>query len=149
MTKDLLHKELQSAQTLPSSLALVLSRLKIMFPRSILSEFCELFGPKHTETLIDVFSGTTLEIPSRQTIENAERDILIYETLCLCTTASQSSACGKTLCKRFNISRRRLREIFHRMEKQLSENKKFKLADIRIGKLKKVNLKIRHRAKRR
>jgi Mor family transcriptional regulator len=127
----------------------VLSRLKSMYPRSLLSEFQEVFGEKMTVRIIEVFSGTTLEIPSRRDIEIADRDITIYESLAVCTNSRQLRDTMESLGKRFNLSERRVGEVFRRMKKQLQENKRFKLADSLTGQLKKSSMQVKHESKRR
>lgn len=115
-----------------------------MFPRSLLGEFLEIFGKENTIKLIDVFSGTTLEIPSRRKLEALDRDIHIYEALCSCTGRKQTRRTQKALAHKHNLTEKHIREIYKRLEQQLKENKKFKLADERTGKLIGSRLRVPH-----
>jgi hypothetical protein len=122
-----------------------LHRLKDIFPRSFLAEFMATFGEKNTQLLLDVFSGTTLEVPSRRTLDNAQRDIIIYETL---YTSPNARKTKHILALKYNISPERIWKIFRSMRKQIGENKRFRMADERTGKLKKSKIQIEHQNRR-
>lgn len=119
-----------------------------MFPRSLLGEFLEVFGKANTIKLIDVFSGTILEIPSRRKLEALDRDIQIYEILCSCTSQKQTKEMRKKLSLKHNLTEKHIREIFSQLERQLRENRKFKLADERTGRLLGSKLRVPHERKR-
>lgn len=127
---------------------LILDRIKKMFPRSLLGEFLEIFGKQNTIKLIDVFSGTTLEIPSRRKLEILDRDIQIYEELSSCTSRGQQKTLRKSLAKKHSLSETQIRDVFKKMEKQLRENRKFKLADERTEKLLGSQLRVSHKRSR-
>ena len=115
-----------------------------MFPRSLLGEFLEIFGKENTTKLIDVFSGTTLEIPSRKKLEILERDIQIYDSLCSCTSQKQTRKMKKRLACKHGLTEKHVRDIFKRLERQLKENRRFKIADDRTGRLVGSRLKVPH-----
>lgn len=126
----------------------VIKRIREMFPRSFLGEFQEVFGEDATRKLLDIFSGTTIEVPARRTLENAERDIIIYETLYTSTSMQQSKERGRKLADKYKLSRERVREIFRHMKKQMGENKRFRLADECTGKRKRSKVQVEHRSRR-
>lgn len=119
-----------------------------MYPRSLLGEFLEVFGKTNTIKLIDIFSGTTLEIPSRRRLEALDRDIQIYEAICSCTNKKQLKAVRKKLANKHNLTEKHIRDIFKRLERQLKENRRFKLADERTGRLAGSKLRVPHERKR-
>jgi hypothetical protein len=129
-------------------MSIVLSRIKEMYPRSLLAEFYTIFGEATTIKIIDVFSGTTLEIPSRKSLEVADRDIRIYEALCPCTSSKQTRAVEERMAEKYELSIQRVREIYKNMKRQMGENKRFQLADKLTGKLRRSTLKVEHRSKR-
>lgn len=119
-----------------------------MFPRSLLGEFLELFGEDATLKLIDVFSGTNIEVPSRRVLEALNRDISIYEVL-RSVDGEKKRQLVAELANKYDLPTKKVREIYSRMEKQLKENRKFKLADELIGKLKDGQLKVKHEKRKR
>ena len=127
---------------------LLLTKLKQMFPRSLLGEFLELFGEDATLKLIDVFSGTNIEVPSRRVLEALNRDISIYEVL-RSVDGEKKRQLVAELANKYDLPTKKVREIYSRMEKQLKENRKFKLADELIGKLKDGQLKVKHEKRKR
>ena len=127
---------------------LLIARLQEFFPNSVLVEFHRVFGEAATEKLLEVFSGVTLEVPSHQYLETCERDISIYEALCLSTSASQTRKLAGEQAKKHGLSHSRVRTIFRQIRKQMKENRRFKLADERIGQLKKGGIKVEHQSRR-
>ena len=127
---------------------LKIGKLRVMFPRSLLAEFTEIFGEANARKLIDVFSGTTLEIPSRKALENAERDMLIYELLSISTSPQQGKEKRDKLSRKYNLSKGRVQEIFRQMKRQVKENRKFQQADESVGRLQRSRIKVEHRSRR-
>ena len=126
----------------------ILKKLDTLYPRSLLADFKRVFGEESTRKFIEVFSGTTIDVPSRRTIDNLERDVVIYESLCVSTDARQSRKLGEHLANRFGLTRKKVREIYAQMQRRLREDKKFESASERVGELKKSGVKIKHEYRR-
>lgn len=119
-----------------------------MWPRSFLGQFNDAFGPANTQKLLDIFSGTTIEVPARRTLDAAERDIAIYESLNMATTAQQHKERKAKLAIKYDLTEKRIKDIFRTMRRQIGENEKFILADEMVGKLKRSGIRVIHKSKR-
>lgn len=124
---------------------LFLDKLVKMYPRSLLSEFYRMFGLVHTEKLLAVFAGTTLQIPSTKDIEHALRDISIWETLRRSKSPGESRRLSIHLAQQHQITHKRVRTIYYSMVRLLKENTKFTEADKLTGQHKLGKVKVRRK----
>lgn len=125
----------------------LLAKLARIYPRTLLSEFYRMFGPEATEKLLTVFAGTTLHIPTTRDLEDAQRDVAIWETLSRSKSAAESRRLGEALCKQYKIPRRKMRYIYNSMRRLLKERTKFSTADKSTGQHKIGSIKIRRKLK--
>lgn len=128
---------------------LITSKLIRTFPHSLLSEISRIFGPEATEKLLTVFAGVTLYIPSTKEIEEATRNLVIYETVNLAKSKTELGRLKTVLCEQFDISRKELAKAYQRMKKQLNESTKISLSDAYISKLEPHHMVRKRRSKRR
>lgn len=108
-------------------------KLMLFYPNTILSEFHKMFGSTNTEKLLQVFAGTTLQIPSTARVEESMRDVVIYETLIKSKSASESRRLGVALAEQYDIDRKEVRAAYRSMRKRVRENKKLLEADQKVG----------------
>jgi len=120
-----------------------------MYPKSLVAEFFRLFGAADTEKLLTVFAGTTLRIPSTKELEEARRNIAIYETLSHAKSAAEARRLGEALMSQHNISRNQVRRVYKLTRKLLRESKRFSEADAKTGQLKKKTIRVWRKSKRR
>lgn len=111
------------------------AKLMLFYPNTLINEFFKMFGYSNTEKLLQVFAGTTLQIPSTTKIEEAMRDCAVYETLCKSKSAAESRRLGKALAEQYDIDRAEVRKIYHAMRKRVRQNKKLREADQNVGRL--------------
>ncbi len=102
----------------------VLSKLALFFPQSLIAEYRRDFGEDSTEKLINIFGGTTLNVPSHKEIETATRDIIIYETLERSRDSAESRRLGAVLGKQHELSRHKIRAIYNSMRKRIRQNER-------------------------
>lgn len=108
-------------------------KLMLFYPNTLLSELYKMFGSANTEKLLQVFAGTTLQIPSTSKVEESMRDVVIYETLVQSASAAESRILGTALAKQYDIDRKEVRAAYHSMRKRIRENKKLLEADQKVG----------------
>ena len=118
-----------------------------IYPKSLVSEFCRMFGPANTEKLLAVFAGTTLQIPSTKDLENAERDILIWETLRHSKSPNESRKLSANLASQYHLPRKKIRHVYYTMMRRMRENKTLEDADRATGQHKQGNLKLNRRVR--
>jgi len=111
-----------------------LERLVQASPKSLIAEFLRIFGEQATEKLLTVFAGTTIQVPSTKNVEDALRDIAIYETLSQARNPAQSRRFGVSLAAQYRLTRVRVRKIYHKMYRQNRLNQKLLEADRATGK---------------
>ena len=112
---------------------LSVQKLMLFYPNTLLSELYKMFGATNTEKLLQVFAGTMLQIPSTERVEEAMRDVVIYETLIKSKSASESRRLGLALAEQYDMDRREVRLAYHSMRKRLRENKKLLDSDQKVG----------------
>jgi hypothetical protein len=87
---------------------------------SILPELYEVFGQEKLLKFLDIFSGTTVEVPSRALLEHAVRDTYIYVSIRKVEyNGGARSEVIKTLARRYGISDDRVRSIYLEMKNYL------------------------------
>lgn len=128
---------------------LLLDKLAKIYPRTMLAEFHEMFGPAVTEKLLTIFAGTTLVIPSTKDLENAQRDVAIWETLRRSNDPGQSRRLTESLAQQHNIPHKKVRAIYYRMMRRLKANKRLNEAVRNVGQHRPGRMKTQHRSKRR
>lgn len=94
--------------------------LQLSCPNSHIPEILSIFGKDCLVKFLDVFAGTTLRVPSRQALEGAMRDVVIYTTL-VQTCASQRPDVVKRLAKSFGTTTDKVRESFVLTEARFKE----------------------------
>lgn len=112
-----------------------IEKLVQLFPQSLISEFNRIFGAEDTEKLLTVFAGVTLHIPSTRDIEEAVRNVAIYETLVRSASAVETRRLSGIMCEQYDLSRTELRQIFKKTRRELNEAKRTRAADSKIGEL--------------
>jgi len=122
---------------------LLFARLDKFFPKSLVSDFCTLFGEKMTEKLLMVFGGMTLKIPSHQDVQDTERDIVIYESLIRCRTPEEARRVRRVLSLKHHVSKRKIRGIFGRMQRLHRQAAQIRDADQAVGRSQVKKLHIR------
>jgi Mor family transcriptional regulator len=128
---------------------LLLRHLKDIFPKSFLNEFMETFGEESTDRLLDIFSGTTIEIPSSKNLESAERDIIIYTRLSPLIAKYDVIQMVQDLAKRFKLTKEQVKSIYKGMKKHMKSSRKFQEASERVSQIKKSRVVIKRRTRRR
>lgn len=108
-------------------------KLMLFYPNTLLSELYKMFGVANTEKLLQVFGGTTLQIPSTSRVEEAMRDVAIYETLIKSKSASESRRLGVALAEQFDIDRKEVRLAYRSMRRRVRDNKKLLEADRNVS----------------
>jgi len=85
----------------------------------------------------------TLHIPSTKEIEEAIRNVVIYETLIKSKSATETNRLSAVMADQYDMSRRELRAAFKKTRRELNEAKRTKAADTKIGQLipKKIKVK--------
>jgi hypothetical protein len=106
----------------------------LFYPNTLLSELYKMFGSANTEKLLQVFAGTTLQIPSTARMEECMRDVIIYETITKSKGAAESRRLGEALAKQFDTDRKEIRDAYRSMLKRLGQNKKLQQSDQNVGK---------------
>ena len=94
-------------------------------PRSPVLDLFDVFGRDAFLKFLDVFQGSTIEVPSRSKLEDAMRQVAIYLTLKR-TTASQRPKAIKELAHRYNIPAGDIRDMFVEVD-DLFETEGYKL----------------------
>lgn len=88
---------------------------------SLLPELLDVFGGEAFIKFLDVFGGTTIEVPSSDVIERASRDVSIYLRLEKCTPDNKQSVLSN-MANELMMSEARLTRT-HFEVKQLLEQK--------------------------
>ena len=110
-----------------------IKKLLLFYPNTLLSEFHSMFGAADSEKLLQVFGGTTLQIPSTATADKLMRDIIIYETLSKSTSASQSRRLTTGLMEQHDMKRAEVRQAFNSVRKQVRLVRRLRESDSRVG----------------
>lgn len=109
-------------------------KFMLFYPNTLLSELYKMLGVSNTEKMMQVFGGTTLQIPSTSRVEAAMRDIVIYETLSKSKSASESRRLGEALAKQYDVDRREIRNAYRSMRRRVRDNRKLSESDQNVGK---------------
>lgn len=125
-----------------------LEKVVEMFPQSIVSEFYKVFGSENTEKLLTVFGGTKLEVPSTQALEEAQRDIAIYESLKRAHDSQEKRRLVSALMQQYDIPRHRVTVIFRTMKRHQRMSERLRRAEKSIGQHKKTKLKPRKKPRK-
>jgi hypothetical protein len=89
-------------------------------PRSHVIELYDIFGKEHFIKFLDLFSGTTVEVPSRSTLEQGMQDVLIYLTLSRTEPAVRPKM-TRHLAQRTGLTAGEVRSRFVATEKALKD----------------------------
>lgn len=118
----------------------LIPRLDRLYPTSLVSEFCRIFGPANTEKLLTIFAGVTLRIPSTGDLIKAERNLAIYEILCRAKDKADFRILRKQCEARFGLSKGKVKSIFRGMRRVLKDAKEVSDVDKASGELKRRKL---------
>jgi hypothetical protein len=119
-----------------------------VFPQSLTAEILKLLGPEQTEKFLMVFAGTTIKVPTTKDVQEAERNLAIYDTLKKAKSPPESRRLGETLAEQYNISRYEVRELYRLTRKMLNEGRILTEADIRTGHHQRSRVKVVRKKKR-
>ena len=78
---------------------------------SVLPELYEVFGTETLLEFLDIFGGVTVEVPSREILENAIRDTFIFFQLDTCEDSEKSDV-EKDLSDRYGITKLQVKHIY-------------------------------------
>jgi hypothetical protein len=106
-----------------------------IFPQNLISEFHRIFGKEATEKLLTIFAGVTLHIPSTKEIEEAVRNIAIYETLIASRSGVETRRLSGIMCEQYDLTRKELRAAFRKTRRELNEARRTTAADQKIGEM--------------
>ena len=82
---------------------------------SVLPELYEVFGTETLLEFLDIFGGVTVEVPSREILENAIRDTFIFFQLDTCEDSEKSDV-EKDLSDRYGITKLQVKHIYQDMQ---------------------------------
>lgn len=131
------------------SMRLLLDKLSRLYPKSLVGEFYRIFGAEVTEKLLTVFGGTTIRVPTTKDLQEAQRNLAIYDTLIRSTTSKESRRLSTQLSNRYDVTKKEIRVIFRHMKRLNKESSKIKEADVAVGKHRKKKLRLRKKSRRR
>ena len=84
---------------------------------TLLPELYDIFGKEHLLKFLDIFAGTTVQVPSKKVLENAIRDTYIYLTLTTgLSKGKKKSDIVKELMERYDIPKKDVFTIFKDMK---------------------------------
>jgi len=78
---------------------------------TLLPELYRVFGKEYILRFLDLFAGTTLEVPSRETIEQSVRDVDIWIRL----RETNTEEVRAYLAEKYHVSLETVREVFERV----------------------------------
>lgn len=110
-----------------------IKKLLLFYPNTLLSEFYQMFGAADFEKLLQVFGGTTIQIPSTSTVEKMMRNVAIFETINKANGAAQSRRLTQGLMERYDMKRIEVRQAFNSVRKQVHLVKRLREADQEVG----------------
>lgn len=125
----------------------LLTKLALVYPKSLLNEFYTVFGDVTTTKLLSVFAGMTLKIPSSREVQKARRDLVIYETLQKATSKEEFRIIRKTLQAKHGLSKAKIKEIHKYMQKLHKAGKELQDADKAVSQHRKKKVKVKKRKK--
>lgn len=85
-------------------------------------EIYEIFGPEYTLRFLDIFRGMTVEVPSREVIANALRDVGIYLAVVQAGEGTKAQII-RDLAVKHGLTAQKVRSIYYRTTEQLSRFK--------------------------
>jgi hypothetical protein len=91
-------------------------------PKSHIPEIYEVFGRDQLLKFLDIFSGLTFKVPTRELLEKYMRDVVVYLTLFKAPPTQRGRAI-KALAKRYETTAGDIRSTFVRLEKAFKEQK--------------------------
>jgi hypothetical protein len=86
-------------------------------------EIYEIFGATYTLPFLDIFSNTTVKVPSRRVLEDAIRDTCVYIQLEQ-TPEGHKTQVVRDLAVKYGITGQRVRSIYYETQQRL---RRFKL----------------------
>lgn len=115
----------------------------------MIAEVYHLLGAEMTEKFLMVFAGTTIHVPSTRDINEADRNLAIYDTLSKAKSPLESRNLCEVMCKQYNLRRFEVRELYRLTRKMLNEGKTMLEADARTSQHKKSKLRVKRKKERR
>jgi hypothetical protein len=126
-----------------------IKKLLLFYQNTLLNEFYQMFGAANAEKLLQVFGGTTIQIPSTATVDKLTRDITIYETLSKSSSPAQSRRLTTGLMGQHGMKRAEVRQAFNSVRRQVCLVKRLREADKQVGQhILKRKIKVKRKAKR-
>lgn len=86
---------------------------------SVLPELYEIFGREALLKFLDLFSGTTISVPSAEDLRSAIRDMTIYTRLVGATASSRSSRVER-LADEYGVSKQTVEKRFDKVKEMMS-----------------------------
>lgn len=126
---------------------LLLKKLALIYPKSLLAEFCTIFGMQTTHKLLTVFGGITLKIPTSRELQKTERDLQIYEQLAKIEDKQAFRIVRKTLEAKHGMSKAKIKEIYRYMQRLHKSAEQIRAADVAVSQHKRKKVKVRKRKK--
>lgn len=124
-------------------------KLSRLYPKSLISEFCHVFGPEDTERLLSVFGGMKLKVPSHEDISKMKRNLEIYEAMVQAKAQSPKRSAfrlnRRILQARYGMKKKKMMAIYKQMDRLMRQSKEVKAADVAVTAHKKPARKKRRR----
>lgn len=95
--------------------------LYYLYPETLIPELFDSLGADAALNFIEVFSDTTVKVPSYKKIRDLERNIEIYENLAYVPGESTE----KTLCKKYGLGIDFIRRVYRRMRSEYPRIERF------------------------
>jgi Mor family transcriptional regulator len=86
--------------------------------RTHLPEILEVLGREHTLKFLEVFAGTTIEVPSREVLERCFRDVEIYYRLSRAKGRAKTDT-ARDLAAEYDVACKQVWSIYRRMRRVL------------------------------
>lgn len=94
--------------------------MQLAYPKGHLPELFEVFGKEKLLQFLDVFSGTTVKVPSQDALEHCMRDVVIYLRLYDLPPSHRPKAV-RALARKYQTTSGDVRGTFVRIEKAFKE----------------------------
>lgn len=95
--------------------------LYYLYPDSLIPELFESLGSKASLEFIEVFSDTTLKVPSHKRIMDLQRNIEIYENL----TYVPGAATERALARKYGVTPDFIKKVYKRMRSEYPRIQRF------------------------
>jgi len=114
----------------------------------LIAEISKLLGSEAAEKFLIVFAGTTLKIPSTQDLQEAKRNLSIYDTLKDAKSKEEAKRLRAVLAERYDLRVKEVRHINRYICRQVKEAFKILEADAKTGQHIQSKMKVKRKKKR-